>query len=96
MIKVVSGVVECLSEVPRSVCLLWKLWFPSSVEAICEFCFRNCNSLASVTFDANSRLSRLENRAFYESGLQSIHLPGSLEVSHDDNLTLQNAGSSMN
>jgi hypothetical protein len=37
-------------------------------------------SLAFVTFDANSRLSRLENGAFCGSGLQSIHHPGSLEV----------------
>jgi hypothetical protein len=35
---------------------------------------------ASVTFDANSQLSHLEQFAFRESGLQSIHLPGSLEV----------------
>jgi hypothetical protein len=47
---------------------------------ICESCFYSCRSLPSVTFDANSRLSRLEKKAFYGSGLQSIHLPGSLEV----------------
>jgi hypothetical protein len=52
----------------------------SSVEVIYESCFDSCNSLASVTFDSNSRLSRLESGAFRESGLQSIHLPGSLEV----------------
>jgi phage protein U len=43
-------------------------------------CFSHCQSLTSVTFDANSRLSRLEKEAFCGSGLQSIHLPGSLEV----------------
>jgi hypothetical protein len=52
----------------------------SSIEVICESCFDSCKSLASVTFDGNSRLSRLENWAFGWSGLQSIHLPGSLEV----------------
>jgi hypothetical protein len=53
---------------------------PGSLEVICESCFSFCSSLTSVTFDANSRLSRLEHCAFSQSGLQSIHLPGSLEV----------------
>jgi hypothetical protein len=48
----------------------------SSIEVICESCFSSCKSLTSVTFDANSRLSRLEKRAFSKSGLRSIHLPG--------------------
>jgi hypothetical protein len=52
----------------------------SSVEVICESCFCYRNSLTSVTFEANSRLSRLEKQAFSWSGLQSIHLPRSLEV----------------
>jgi hypothetical protein len=52
----------------------------SSVEVIYESCFSYCKSLTSVTFDANSRLSRLEKQGFCWNGLQSIHLPGSLEV----------------
>jgi hypothetical protein len=52
----------------------------SSIEVICESCFGYCKLFASVTFDANSRLSRLKKEAFSCSGLQSIHLPGSLEV----------------
>jgi hypothetical protein len=77
---VVWGVVWCLSDVLRPACLIWRCWFPSSVEVICESWFSSCESLTSVTFDANSRLSRLENEACYESGLRPIHLPGSLEV----------------
>jgi hypothetical protein len=53
---------------------------PRSLEVICDSCFDSCESLTSVTFDANSRLSRLENEAFCGSRLQSIHIPGSLEV----------------
>jgi hypothetical protein len=79
-IQVVGGVVRCLLNGLQPVCLNWRCWFPSSIEMICESCFQSCNSLASVTFDANSRLSRLEKVAFSCSGLQSIHLPGSLEV----------------
>jgi hypothetical protein len=59
---------------------LQSIHLPESLEVICEICFADCISLASVTFDANSRLSRLESLAFYKSGLESIHLPGSLEV----------------
>jgi hypothetical protein len=78
-IKVVDGI-RCLSDVLRPVCLLWRCWFPSSVEVICESYFSSCKALASVTFDVNSRLSRLEKLAFFQSGLQSIHLLGSLEL----------------
>jgi hypothetical protein len=45
-----------------------------------EGCFSCCNSLASVIFDPNSRLSRIKKDAFFKSGMQSIHLPGSLEM----------------
>jgi hypothetical protein len=78
--KVVSGMVWCLSDVLRLPDLAWRYWFPSSVEVICESCFSSCKSLASVTFEANSRLSRVEKAAFCKTGLQSIHLPRSLEV----------------
>jgi hypothetical protein len=79
-IKVDGGVVWCLSDVLQPVCLMWRWWFPLSVEVICESCFHFCTPLASVIFDADSRLSRLEKSAFCENGLRSIHLPGSLEV----------------
>jgi hypothetical protein len=78
--KVVSGMVRCLSDVLRLPGLVWRYWFPSSVEVICESCFSSCDLLASVTFEANSRLSRLKKLAFSESELQLIHLPNSLEV----------------
>jgi hypothetical protein len=37
---------------------------PGSREMICESGFSSCESLASVTFDANSRLLRLEKEKF--------------------------------
>jgi hypothetical protein len=40
----------------------------------------SCDSVKSVIFEANSQLSRLEVRAFSESGLTSIHLPASVTV----------------
>jgi hypothetical protein len=52
----------------------------SSIERICEGCFMSCKSVLSVVFEANSQLSRLEDRAFCESGLTSIHLPASVTV----------------
>jgi hypothetical protein len=36
-----------------------------------------CKSLTSVTFDCDSKLSRIEKRAFFGSSLISIHLPSS-------------------
>jgi hypothetical protein len=52
----------------------------SSIERICEGCFMSCDSGLSVVFEENPQLSRLEDRAFLESGLTSIHLPASVTV----------------
>jgi hypothetical protein len=79
-IKIVGGVIRSLSAVLRPAGLVWRCWFPLSIEMIYESCFSSCKSLASVIFDANSRLSRLEKDEFYGSGFRSIHFPGSLEV----------------
>jgi hypothetical protein len=79
-ITVDGGVVRCLSDVLRPVCVAWMWWFPSSVEVICERYLFLGKSLTSVTFESNSRLSRVGKEVFYWSGLQSIHHPGSLEV----------------
>jgi hypothetical protein len=53
---------------------------PNSVEVIDESCFMGCASLISVTFESNSRLSRLAKGTFHMCGLLSIHLPGSIEI----------------
>jgi hypothetical protein len=52
----------------------------SSIEGICEGCFMSCESLRVVVFEENSQLSRLEDRAFSGSGLESIDLPASVTV----------------
>jgi hypothetical protein len=56
------------------------VWIESSIERICEGCFMSCESVQSVVFEENSQLSRLEDQAFYGSGLTSIHLPASVTV----------------
>jgi hypothetical protein len=37
---------------------------PDCVEIICSYCFSSCTSLNAVTFEPNSRLSRIETWAF--------------------------------
>jgi hypothetical protein len=56
----------------------------SSIERICDGCFMSCKSVLSVVFAENSQLSRLEDGAFSESGLTSIHLPASVTVIGED------------
>jgi hypothetical protein len=51
-----------------------------SVEVTCESCFSDCGWLLSITFECDSRLSRIERDGFSRSGLRSIHLPASVEV----------------
>jgi hypothetical protein len=42
--------------------------------------FRECKSLESVTFESGSRMERIEEYVFYESGLKSILIPSSVFV----------------
>jgi hypothetical protein len=53
---------------------------PASIQVICENCFLHCSRMASITFVADSRLSRIERGAFSFGDLTSIHLPASLEI----------------
>jgi hypothetical protein len=45
-----------------------------------ERCFSKCESLASLTFDADTKVSRFEAYAFFCTGLTSIHIPSSVET----------------
>jgi hypothetical protein len=49
-----------------------RLLFPKSVEFIGEDCFLKCGSLTSLTFESDSKLSRLETVALSETGLLEI------------------------
>jgi hypothetical protein len=53
---------------------------PSSVVVLGKESFGQCKSLESVTFENGSRLERIEEYAFYESGLKSILIPSSVVV----------------
>jgi hypothetical protein len=53
---------------------------PSSVEIIGEACFVRCGSFTSLTFESESKLSRIETYAFQESGLIEIVIPSSVEI----------------
>jgi hypothetical protein len=51
---------------------------PSSVIVLGKGSFARCESLEWVTFESGSRLERIEENAFYGSGLKSIEIPGSV------------------
>jgi hypothetical protein len=61
-------------------CRASRFGIASSYEVICEDCFSGCKSLASVTFDSNSKMSRFDVCAFSWSGLTSIYIPSLVEV----------------
>jgi hypothetical protein len=52
----------------------------SRIEILGESCFSNCQSLASITFESDSKLQQIEESAFAESGLTTIEVPASVEV----------------
>jgi hypothetical protein len=53
---------------------------PSSVEVLCKSYVRECSSVESVMFEADSKLQRIEESAFLSSGLKLIIIPSSVEV----------------
>jgi hypothetical protein len=53
---------------------------PCSVVILVFETFGWCKSLESVTFESGSRLKRIENCPFDESGLKSIGIPSSVVV----------------
>jgi hypothetical protein len=59
-------------------CRADRIWIAFSDEMIYECCF--CESLASVTFDTSTKVSRFNRHAFSGIGLTSIYIPSSVEV----------------
>jgi hypothetical protein len=62
-------------DVLRTICIR------SSVERLCEHCFSGCNSLSTVAFKSDSKVSCLEGYAFVNcSSLSTLFLPSSVET----------------
>jgi hypothetical protein len=51
---------------------LESILIPRSVEILSSSCFSSCQSLSSISFESNERLTRIESSAFSDSSLQSI------------------------
>jgi hypothetical protein len=65
----------------KSICI------PSSLEILCENCFSKCWGLESLTFEPNSKLSRIERHAiFHARRLPSLLIPS--PVVHIDAMAL--------
>jgi hypothetical protein len=58
---------------------LTSICIPNSVQQLDSDCFRACESLREVHFEAASKLRRIESRVFSGCSLSSIHIPGSVE-----------------
>jgi hypothetical protein len=50
------------------------------IEILCSSCFSFCKSLSSITFESDSRLTRIESNAFSRSSLSSIVIPRNVEI----------------
>jgi hypothetical protein len=57
-----------------------KIEISSQIEIFGSKCFLRCESLSSITFESNSRLTWIESKAFFESSLQSILIPNNVEI----------------
>jgi hypothetical protein len=81
-LKVIDGIVWRSSDLRKSDGFD-RNWIWSSVEIICESCFQLCKSLGSISFESDSKMSRIDWDGFRGSGLRSIHFPASVEVIHE-------------
>jgi hypothetical protein len=50
------------------------------IEILGSFCFSDCKSLSSISFESNSLLQRFESFAFCGSSLTSIFIPRTVEI----------------
>jgi hypothetical protein len=76
-IHVLDGIVRPVLEISKAETAGGRWWIPSSIESFSRRCQWVCRWLA---FEADCKLSRLEQEAFCESGLTAIHIPASVEV----------------
>jgi hypothetical protein len=54
---------------------------PSLVDVICHGCFAHCDILSTLTFERDSKLSRINGDASYGcSSLHSVAIPSSVEI----------------
>jgi hypothetical protein len=59
---------------PAEVCI------ENVIEELSDGCFLDQCSLSIVSFESNSRLRRIGERAFAQSSLRSIDIPSSVEI----------------
>jgi hypothetical protein len=52
----------------------------SSGQTICEHYFPYRTLLSEISFESDSKLSRIEHQALFRGGIKSIHIPRSLEL----------------
>jgi hypothetical protein len=66
------------STIYRCVGSFHSIVIPSSVVVLGKSSFAYCWLLESVTFESGSQLERIDEKAFFKSGLKSIEIPSSV------------------
>lgn len=68
-----ASLCQCYPNITR-VC------FPSSLQTIEDYCFKECKSLKRISFAVDSRLVKIGDLAFEQTSITKIILPSSIEV----------------
>jgi hypothetical protein len=63
----------------RNFSKLSKIVVCRNIEIVGSRCFSYCKSFSSITFESNSRLTRIESESFSFSSLESIVIPRNVE-----------------
>jgi hypothetical protein len=78
--SLVDGVLESNSVVGVEAFFGGRLWIPSPIELMKRERISDCGRFRWVVFEQGSKLVRIEQYAFWDSGLQAIVIPCSVEV----------------
>jgi hypothetical protein len=82
-VTVGNGIAQFFRCSSPNVSAVRRIWIPRSVEAGTFADWRLRKSLSSITFESDSRLTRIESYAFSSSSLQSIVIPRNVEGPFD-------------
>jgi hypothetical protein len=79
-IVVCDGIVKVQYSYSPSDRSVFRVWIPNSIEVLKFNSFNDCRKLFYISFESNSRLTRIEWNVFWKSSLQSIVIPSTVEI----------------
>jgi hypothetical protein len=75
-----DGLIDVTTLSRQQSTLIVRAWIPASIPIVPVECFSGMEQFHSISFEGDSRLTRIQSRAFSNSSLRSIMIPCSVEI----------------